>query len=113
MTPIIPEDLKILLSDSTDGPILIDARENRQYQEKHIPGSISAPWNNEFEAVAKWALKDATSPIVVYDEHEKSQEAEQAGAKLEAMGYENVDHLIGGMLGWMEAGGTVEFGTES
>jgi len=111
MIPITSVDLKDLLSN--DGPILIDVRKKDQYQHNHIPSAINAPWDDAFEAVVKWVLKDATTTIVVYDEHEKSPEAELAGKKIESMGYKNVKFLQGGLLGWMEAGGTVEFGTES
>jgi rhodanese-related sulfurtransferase len=108
MKTITPQELKKAL-DEGETVTLVDVRSAADFAEKHIPGSVNAPADGEMVQ----GLPDPESRVVVYAEHEGSETPQQVCERLEAAGYDNAMCLVGGLLGWMEAGGQVEGGQES
>ncbi len=111
---ITPQELKSKLAAGDEPIEIVDVRESRMFQEKHIPEAINVPYTDGFAKALKKVLKGGEDIyIVVYSEHEEMGVASKACAELEAAGFTKVHHLVGGLMGWVEAGGTVEFGASS
>ena len=77
--------------------IIVDARDNAQYAQEHIPGAINIDWH---QAVARRAelLKDRT--VVVYCNSGSL-------SALRLLGYDNVKVLQDGIEGWKKKGGSM------
>lgn len=112
---ITPQILKEKKATKGNGVMeILDVRRPEEFDHNHIPGAINIPFDAAFAEQAKKVLK--ASPdlfVVVYSEHEDMGVASKASQALEDAGFENVHHLVGGLLGWIEAGGTIEFGGSS
>lgn len=114
MTDITPQDLKAKIEEAQMPFELIDVRDAASFQEKHIPRSVNVPLVEGFVAAVGTVFHGGKDlALVLYSEHEEMGEASKACQELEAAGYTNVMHLVGGLMGWMEAGGAVEFGESS
>ncbi|OGL67217.1 hypothetical protein A2856_04130 [Candidatus Uhrbacteria bacterium RIFCSPHIGHO2_01_FULL_63_20] len=113
MQTITAAELKKLL-DSDKGVILVDVRTPGRYSEKHIPGAINAPATDDFAKGLAKAAGGMDAALVLYAEHEADDaELKATCEQAEALGYKDVSCLKGGIMAWMEAGGTVEGGQES
>ncbi|MFC1788057.1 rhodanese-like domain-containing protein [Patescibacteria group bacterium] len=108
MKQVSSQDIKTLLSDPESNVYLLDIRDPHEYHEKHIPGAINVDLKNIEEVI-----KDKDARIITYDNHEESQGLGCFCDKLKELGYSNSECLLGGLMGWMEAGGAVESGDES
>ena len=58
-------------------------------------------------------MKDKDADIVLYGEFDELGKGSQVAEALQQAGYTKVSRLVGGMMGWMEAGYGVENGSES
>ena len=89
------------------GAVLVDVREPEEWQHGHIDGSVPAPRGLlEFFADPasprhKQALDPSRRMIVVCA---SGARASLAAVTLQAMGYQDVAILDGGLKGWTEAG---------
>jgi thiosulfate/3-mercaptopyruvate sulfurtransferase len=117
--------LRVALASGA-GPIVLDARGEREYAGGHIPGAISAPWTLFVEvriapglpgfggplpperlaaAIGRLGV-DGTRPVVVYGAPPGSAGAEGRVAwALLAAGQREVGLLDGGVGAWIAAGG--------
>jgi rhodanese-related sulfurtransferase len=86
-------------------PLIIDAREERDYLLGHIEGAIHLHRNMLESRVPEVAPKLDT-PIVIYCAVGTS--CASAVEALRRFGYEKVFSLKGGLQSWLEAGGLVE-----
>ena len=84
------------LMDSESGYIIIDAREQYEYDEGHIPGAILIP---EYEIAdrAENELPDKDQLILVYCR--SGRRSKIAAAELVKLGYTNVKEF-GGIIDW-------------
>ena len=114
VSEITPQALKTKLKAGEEPIEILDVREERKFQEKHIPESLSIPYKEGFvEGVKKRFKNELDISLVVYSEHEEMGVASRACKELDAAGFTKVHHLVGGIMAWMEAGGTIEFGRGS
>jgi rhodanese-related sulfurtransferase len=112
MKPMTPKELKAM-QEAGVAFTLLDVRDPGAYQEKHIPGAVNLPPNEDFAADAASVAPDRDSRLVVYSGHEQQTDSGETCGKLEGIGYTNVSCLSVGLMGWMEQGYPVEFGRES
>jgi rhodanese-related sulfurtransferase len=112
MNVLSPQDLKVQI-DSGIAPTIVDLQFIHEYEHRHIPGAINIPGDQKFEEHAQETLKDKAAAIVVYGEFDELQKGSEGAERLEKLGYTNVSRLTGGLMGYMEAGFTVEGGWES
>lgn len=90
-----PEEAKKIM-DTNPEAIVLDVREQEEYKECHIPGSILLPLN-EIEERAQEVIPNKE---VLYLVHCRSgQRAMAACRKLTNLGYQDV-HNFGGMMQW-------------
>src|ERR1700710_2694862 len=81
--------------------VLIDTREPHEYQEAHLEGGKLVPpamLADQIETVAP----DKSARTIVYCR--SGNRSALAAAQLQALGYENVASMAGGILAWQEQG---------
>ncbi|MEZ4606484.1 MAG: rhodanese-like domain-containing protein [Deinococcales bacterium] len=81
------------------GAILVDVREENEYQERHIPGSILIPLSvfaDRFEELPK------DKPLVM--QCRSGARSGKATDFLLVRGYDNAVNMTGGIMAWAEAG---------
>ena len=84
------------LMDSESGYIILDAREQDEYDEGHIPGSILIPYG-EIADRAEKELPDKDQLILVYCR--SGRRSKIAAEELVKLGYTNVKEF-GGIIDW-------------
>jgi sulfur-carrier protein adenylyltransferase/sulfurtransferase len=89
------------LLESADPPLLLDIREQDEWDEGQIPGAIHIPRGN-LESRVENAAPDHAKPIVVYCA--AGNRSAFAAKTLAELGYENVSSLSGGYTDWKRNG---------
>ena len=84
------------LMDSESGYIILDAREQDEYDEGHIPGAILIPYG-EIADRAENELPDKNQLILVYCR--SGRRSKIAAEELVKLGYTNVKEF-GGIIDW-------------
>lgn len=92
------------LASMPNKPILLDAREKREYAVSHLPG---ARWVG-YETFNLNALQEIPkqTPLVVYCSI--GVRSEKIGRQLQAAGYTQVKNLYGSLFEWVNQGHPVE-----
>ena len=91
----IDEAMKMI--ETTPNAILLDVREQEEYDKKHLKGAILLPLNDLKTADLSTILPDKDQPIFVYCW--AGRRAEYAANDLAKFGYTKV-YEIGGLLDW-------------
>jgi len=110
------ESLLIPLQDAIalfkEGRILfLDARPAAQYEEGHIPGAWSVPWQSFDQYVERlMAELPEDRTVVTYCDGEHCALSGDLARALRELGYENIRVLHNGWTRWREAGLPVERG---
>jgi len=91
---------------------VIDLQDEHEYEHSHVPGAMNIPMVSFATAYAA-VLKDKDETIVLYGEYDELGKGDQAAQTLEAAGYTKVGRLVGGLMGWKQAGYPIEGGQES
>lgn len=81
------------------GALLIDVREQNEYDEVHAAGAKLMPLS-EFEASYSTLPRDAELIMIC----RSGARSERAGQFLLGQGYSNVSNLMGGTLAWQQGG---------
>jgi molybdopterin/thiamine biosynthesis adenylyltransferase/rhodanese-related sulfurtransferase len=89
------------LVDSAEPPLLVDVREDEEWNEGHIPGAVHVA-RGFLESRIEAAAPDRSQPIVVYCAG--GARSAFATKTLEELGYENVVSLAGGYTDWKRNG---------
>ena len=84
------------LMDSESGYIILDAREQYEYDEGHIPGAILIPYDKIADCAEK-ELPDKDQLILVYCR--SGRRSKIAAEELVKLGYTNVKEF-GGIIDW-------------
>ena len=92
---ITAEEAKGIM-DSEEGYIILDVREQHEYDQGHIPGAILIP-NTEIEARAEAELTDKDQLILVYCR--SGRRSKLAAEILVELGYTNIKEF-GGIIDW-------------
>src|SRR5437660_3273503 len=89
------------LLDSIDPPLLVDVREQEEWNEGHLPRAVHIPRGN-LESRIERAAPDRSGSIVLYCQ--SGNRSVFAAKTLEELGYENVVSLAGGFTDWKRNG---------
>ena len=92
---ITAEEAKQIM-DTEEGYIILDAREQDEYDAGHIPGAILIPYT-QIEAKASEMLADKDQLILVYCR--SGRRSKIAAEALVELGYTNIKEF-GGILDW-------------
>jgi molybdopterin/thiamine biosynthesis adenylyltransferase/rhodanese-related sulfurtransferase len=87
-------------------PVLVDVREQHEFEEGHIPGAVHVP-RGYLESRIEGASADRSQPIVLYCAS-GSRSALAAHTLGELLGYEDVASMAGGITLWKDRGYDVE-----
>jgi sulfur-carrier protein adenylyltransferase/sulfurtransferase len=93
------------LLESADPPVLLDIREQDEWDEGQIPGAIHIPRGN-LESRVENAAPDHGKQIIVYCA--AGNRSAFAAKTLAELGYENVASLAGGYTDWKRNGFTTQ-----
>ena len=89
------------LTDAGDSVILLDVRDEPDYEKEHIPNAVSLP-RGYIELDIDDVTTDEDTHIVTYCGG--GTRATLSAYTLRNMGYQNVSVLMGGFRGWKAAG---------
>ena len=98
MSQITDVDIQTAKEKIDNGAILVDVREQNEYDAQHIPGSILIPLS-EFETRFEELPKDKALVM----QCRSGARSARAGDYLLASGYTDVVNMAGGILAWAEA----------
>ncbi len=87
--------------ESDSRPLVVDVREQDEWDEGHIPDAVHVPRGN-LESRIERTAPDRVSPIVLYCA--SGNRSAFAAKTLEELGYENVSSLAPGYTGWKRDG---------
>ncbi len=91
-------------SDPT--PVVVDVREQHEFEEGHIPGAVHVP-RGHLESRIEGASADRSAPIVLYCAS-GNRSALAADTLERQLGYENVESMTGGITLWKDRGFDVD-----
>lgn len=100
---IFPWDLEELLEENT--PLLLDIREQYEFDIMHIKNSINVP-RGVLEGACCWNYADTIPELVAAKEREiivickSGNRSALAGLTMQHMGYKNIKSLKMGIKGW-------------
>ena len=100
-----PRDVHELL-DHRNGEVIVDVREQTEFEESHIPGAVHVP-RGYLEQRIEGAAKDKDQRVVLYCQS-GNRSALAAKTLQEELGYENVESMTGGITLWKDRGYDVE-----
>src|SRR4051812_15471587 len=107
ITEIDPRDVHDLLQNgSGNGTVVVDIREQNEWDESHIPGAVHVP-RSYLETRIEGAAPDKSERVILYCAS-GNRSAWAADALHKVLGYENVEHMKGGITLWKDRGFDVE-----
>ena len=89
-----------------DAPVVVDVREQHEWDEGHIPGAVHVP-RGHLESRIEGAVRDREKPVVLYCAS-GNRSALAAHTLQSLLGYENVSSMTGGITLWKDRGFAVE-----
>src|SRR5918992_688199 len=89
-----------------NAPLLIDVREQHEFEEGHIPGAVHVP-RGHLETRIEGRAGDRSQPIVLYCAS-GNRSAFAAKTMQDLLGYEDVASMTGGITPWKDRGYEVE-----
>ncbi|WP_323134773.1 rhodanese-like domain-containing protein [Pontibacter kalidii] len=95
-----PVQLKVMLASEAEKPLLLDTRQQEEYDVSHLAGARFLGYETFRVEQLEEVPKDA--PIVLYCS--VGYRSERVGEQLKAAGYTNVRHLYGGLFEWVNQG---------
>lgn len=103
----VPEITAAELAERLEGapaPLVVDVREQSEWDEGHVPGSVHVPRGFLESRIAGVARPDQEVVLVCA----AGNRSLLAGITLREMGFENVTSLAGGVTRWKQAGHRVQ-----
>jgi len=95
-----------VLGGNGSAPVLVDVREQHEFEESHIPGAIHVP-RGHLESRIEGKVGDKHSPVVLYCA--SGQRSALAAHTLQSLlGYDDVASMTGGITLWKDRGFEVE-----
>lgn len=91
--------------DQNENFVLIDVREQKEWDEGHIPGAVFIPLS-QFEQEFEKHLKNPDAEIVV--QCRSGKRSFSACQLLLGEGFTNLKNMTDGILGWMDEGYPIE-----
>src|SRR6266540_79073 len=91
---------------SQNGAVLVDVREQHEWDESHIPGAVHVP-KGHLESRIEQAAPDKSTPVIVYCAS-GSRSVFAADTMESLLGYEDVASMSGGITLWKDRGYEIE-----
>jgi molybdopterin/thiamine biosynthesis adenylyltransferase/rhodanese-related sulfurtransferase len=87
-------------------PVVVDVREQHEFEEAHIPGAVHVP-RGHLESRIEGAVRDRSQPVVLYCAS-GNRSAFAADTLQRSLGYEDVSSMTGGITLWKDRGFDVD-----
>ena len=94
------------LVESPNGAVIVDVREQQEFEESHLPGARHVP-RGHLESRIEGAVKDRSARVGLYCAS-GNRSALAAHTLEHELGYENVQSMTGGITLWKDRGYKVE-----
>lgn len=112
LTYITPSDASILVQERQNNPlglnsavVIVDPRPTWSFRKSHIPEAINIPYGRLH--IQSWRLNDV-GIIIVSGETYNDSVAIAMSKTLIGMGFTDVKTLRGGLVGWGDAGESID-----
>lgn len=100
LTPLLPQRVEKLVEA---GAVLIDGRDQREFDAAHVPGSINVTMNQSGVGTRAAWMVDPESEVIVAADGDKN--ARSMARMLEAVGFRHIrGYLAGGLNAWRAGG---------
>ena len=110
ITEVDPSEVHSHLHANGNGsgpaPVIVDVREQHEFEEAHLPGAIHVP-RAHLESRIEGKVGDKSRPVVLYCASGQ-RSALAANTLQELLGYEDVSSMTGGITLWKDRGYEVE-----
>src|SRR3954466_7522047 len=101
-----PGEVHELISNGHNGYVLVDVREQHEYEQSHLPGAVHVP-RGHLESRIEGAAPDKDTRVITYCAS-GNRSALAANTMLKELGYESVESMTGGITLWKDRGYEVE-----
>jgi sulfur-carrier protein adenylyltransferase/sulfurtransferase len=101
-----PSEVHELVSNGQNGYVLVDVREQHEFEQAHLPGALHVP-RGHLESRIEGAAPDKSQRVITYCASGQ-RSALAANTMLKELGYENVESMTGGITLWKDRGYEVE-----
>jgi sulfur-carrier protein adenylyltransferase/sulfurtransferase len=91
---------------SPNGNVLVDVREQHEFEQSHLPGAVHVP-RGHLESRIEGAAGDKSARLILYCAS-GNRSALAAKTLQDELGYENVESMTGGITLWRDRGYDVE-----
>ncbi|HEX2071616.1 MAG TPA: molybdopterin-synthase adenylyltransferase MoeB [Thermoleophilaceae bacterium] len=107
ITEVDPREVHDLLSNGhRNGTVLVDVREQNEFEEAHLPGAVHVP-RGHLESRIEGAVGDKASRVILYCAS-GNRSALAAKTLADELGYERAESMTGGITLWKDRGYDVE-----
>src|SRR3954454_16809941 len=110
ITEVDPKEVHAHLHSNGNGnaaaPVIVDVREQHEFEEAHLPGAIHVP-RGHLESRIEGKVGDKSRPVVLYCASGQ-RSALAANTLQDLLGYEDVASMTGGITLWKDRGYEVE-----
>jgi len=96
----------LVQSGNGDAPVVVDVREQQEFEQSHLPGAVHVP-RGHLESRIEGAARDRSDRVVLYCAS-GNRSALAAKTLQDELGYENVESMTGGITLWKDRGYDVE-----
>ncbi len=106
ITEVDPRDVHDLIEGGGNGYVILDVREQHEFEESHIPGAVHVP-RGHLESRIEGAAPDKSQRVIAYCAS-GNRSALAANTMERELGYANVESMTGGITLWKDRGYQVE-----
>jgi len=107
ITEVDPREVHDLLSNGhRNGTVLVDVREQNEFEEAHLPGAVHVP-RGHLESRIEGAASDKSQRVILYCAS-GNRSALAAKTLIDELGYEQAESMTGGITLWKDRGYDVE-----
>jgi len=98
---VTPEEAAETIADAPDDLVILDVRTQDEFDEAHIDGAVLLDFYRD-DFADRLAELDPTVPYVLYCR--SGNRSGQARAIMDDLGFQSVEDVDGGIVGWQQAG---------
>jgi molybdopterin/thiamine biosynthesis adenylyltransferase/rhodanese-related sulfurtransferase len=107
ITEVDPREVHDLLSNGhRNGTVLVDVREQQEFEEAHLPGAVHVP-RGHLESRIEGAAGDKSARVILYCAS-GNRSALAAKTLMDELGYDQAESMTGGITLWKDRGYDVE-----
>ncbi len=107
ITEVDPREVHELLGNGhRNGTVLVDVREQHEFEEAHLPGAVHVP-RGHLESRIEGAAGDKSARVILYCAS-GSRSALAAKTLADELGYEHAESMTGGITLWKDRGYEVD-----